>query len=62
MGFALAGSIRFANADPNSYRYIYTYRKSDSDINSNTYANGDPNLNSHTDANPDSNPDSRGDA
>ena len=32
MGSALAGSIRFANADPNSYRYIYTYRHTYGDI------------------------------
>ena len=48
LGFALAGSIRFANAHPNSYRYIYTNRNSKrkSDINSNTYTNS----NSHCDA------------
>ena len=30
LGFALAGSIRFANADPNSYRYIHA--DTDADI------------------------------
>jgi hypothetical protein len=46
LGFAVAGSIRFANADPNSYRYIHadTYADSHSyiDSNSNTYANTVP--------------------
>jgi hypothetical protein len=60
LGFALAGSIRFANADPNSYRYIHantdsnSYSHTDSHPNSYIYADTDSNSHSHTDSHPNS--------
>ena len=39
LGFALAGSIRFANADPNSYRYIHAHPNA----NSHSYVYANPN-------------------
>ena len=51
LGFALAGSIRFANANPNSYRYIHadTYVDTDSDTDSHghRHSNGYCNCNSN---------------
>ena len=48
LGFALAGSIRFANADPNSYRYIHA------DTDSNSYSHTDSHPNSYIYAHTDS--------
>ena len=50
LGFALAGSIRFANADPNSYRYIHA----DTYADSNSYSHTDTHPNSYIYADTDS--------
>ena len=51
LGFALAGSIRFANADPNSYRYIHADTDADSYsyIHANAHAYGHSYVHAYTD-------------